>query len=119
MWSKGRFLVLQARTPPSEAFGSSTVAVSGPGWSALIPCDIFQPVIKEHDRVILTESLPVHGLEPGDIGAVVHIYADGEAYEVEFVTLDGHTAAVCTVESSQVRPASSREIPHARELVAR
>ena len=37
----------------------------------------------------------------------------------EFVTLDGHTAAVCTVESCQVRPASSREIPHARELVAR
>jgi len=95
------------------------VVVSSPGWSALIPCDIFQPVIREHDRVILTEPLPVHGLEPGDIGAVVHVYADGEAYEVEFVTLDGHTAAVCTVESSQVRPASSREIPHARELVAR
>jgi len=74
-------------------------------------------VIREHDRVILTEPLPVHGWEPGNIGAVVHVYA--EAYEVEFVTLDGHTAAVCTVESSQVRPASSREIPHARELVAR
>ena len=80
---------------------------------------MFRPVIKEHDRVILTEPLPLHGLEPGDIGAVVHIYADGESYEVEFVTLDGHTAAVCTVESCQVRPASSREIPHARELVAR
>jgi hypothetical protein len=85
----------------------------------LILCDTLRPVIKEHDRVILTEALLTHGLEPGDIGAVVHVYADGEAFEVEFVTLDGHTAAVCTVESSQVRPASSREIPHARELVAR
>jgi hypothetical protein len=36
-------------------------------------------VIKEHDRVILAEPLPVHGLEPGDIGAVFYIYADGEA----------------------------------------
>ncbi len=76
-------------------------------------------MIKEHERVILTQALPTHGLEPGDIGAVVHVYADGEAYEVEFVTLDGHTAAICTVDSGQVRPASSREIPHARELVAR
>lgn len=98
---------------------SCPVGKDSAGWSALIPCDRLQPVIREHDRVILTEPLPVHGLEPGDIGAVVHVYADGEAYEVEFVTLDGHTPAVCTVESSHVRPASSREIPHARELVAR
>lgn len=80
---------------------------------------MFRSEIKEHDGVILTEPLPVHGLAPGDIGPVVRIYADGEAYEAEFVSLDGHTAAVCTVESSQVRPASSCEIAHARELVAR
>ncbi len=68
--------------------------------------------------MVLTKALPEHGLEPGDIGAVVHIYADGKAYEVEFVTLDGHTAAVCTVEAAQIRPASRRDIPHARELAA-
>jgi hypothetical protein len=72
-------------------------------------------MIKEHERVVLTTAVPDHGLEPGDVGTVVHVYKDGEAYEVEFVTLDGHTAAVVTIEASQLRPVSKREITHARE----
>jgi hypothetical protein len=44
------------------------------------------------------------------------VYCDGKAFEVEFTTLDGHTAAVVTVEASQVRPVGRREITHAREL---
>lgn len=46
---------------------------------------------------------------------VVHIYRDGLAYELEFTTLDGDTAAVVTVEQSQARPVHKREITHARE----
>lgn len=76
-------------------------------------------MIREHDRVVLTTPLPAEGLEPGDIGAVVHIYPQGEAYEVEFVTLTGTTAAVVTLAANQVRPVGSSEIPHARELVNR
>ena len=75
-------------------------------------------MIKEHDRVVLTIAVPEERLEPGDVGTVVHIYRDGQAFEVEFVALDGHTAAVTTVEASQVRPVSSGEITHARELRA-
>jgi hypothetical protein len=73
-------------------------------------------MIQEHDRVVLTAPLPEEGLEPGDIGAVVHIYPRQEAYEVEFVTLTGKTAAVVTVSAAQVRPVGNTEIPHAREL---
>jgi len=76
-------------------------------------------MIKELDRVVLTEPLPKDSLEKGDVGTVVHAYDDGKAYEVEFTTLDGHTAAVVTVEASQVRPVGRREITHARELAAR
>ena len=47
---------------------------------------------------------------------MVHVYGDGKAYEVEFVTLDGHTAAVATVEAAQVRPVSGRDLTHVREL---
>jgi len=46
----------------------------------------------------------------------VHLYRDGAAYEVEFTTLAGKTAAVVTLESHQVRPVGEREITHAREL---
>ena len=74
--------------------------------------------IAEHDCVVLTTDLPAEKLEAGDVGTVVHIHKDGAAYEVEFMTLDGHTVAVATVENSQLRPVSSRDISHVRELTA-
>ena len=73
-------------------------------------------MIREHDRVVLKTPVPAEGLEAGDVGAVVHVYRDGQAYEVEFVTLDGRTAAVVTLGADQVRPVHEREITHAREL---
>ena len=75
-------------------------------------------MIKEHDRVILTEAIEENGLEPGDIGAVVYVHGKGEAFEVEFVTLAGKTAAVLELESHQIRLAAAHEIPHARSLTA-
>jgi hypothetical protein len=76
-------------------------------------------MIKELERVVLTEPVPAEGLESGDVGTVVHAYRDGEAFEVEFTALDGHTAAVVTVDVSQVRSVGRHEITHARELSAR
>ncbi len=64
-------------------------------------------MIHEHDRVVLTAPLSEEGLEPGDIGAIVHIYPRHEAYEIEFVTLTGKTAAVVSVSAEQVRPVAS------------
>jgi hypothetical protein len=75
-------------------------------------------MIKEHDRVVLTAPVANEGLETGDVGTVVHVYNDGRAFEVEFMTLDGQTAAVATVEASAVRPVTGREITHSRELRA-
>jgi len=75
-------------------------------------------MIKEHQRVVLTVPVPAERLEAGDVGTVVHVYRDRLAYEVEFTTLDGKTAAVVTLEASQVRPVGQREITHARELAA-
>ena len=74
--------------------------------------------IKEHDRVVLLSPIESARLEPGDVGTVVHIYPQSAAYEVEFVALDGTTAAVETVDASKVRPVRPREIIHARELTA-
>jgi hypothetical protein len=76
-------------------------------------------MIAEHERVVLTTNVPAEGLESGDVGTVVHVYKDGLAYEVEFTTLDGKTAAVATLEAAQVRPVGNREITHARQLAAR
>src|SRR5213595_2495820 len=76
-------------------------------------------MIREHERVVLKVPVPAEKLEAGDVGTVVHVYRDGLAYEVEFLTLDGRTAAVATLDANQVRPVSGREITHARELAAK
>lgn len=74
-------------------------------------------MIKEHDRVVLTADIPEEHLEAGDVGTVVHIHSRGEAFEVEFVGLDGNALAVATVLVSQLRPVSRMEIAHARSLI--
>lgn len=45
-------------------------------------------MIKEHDRVVLMAPVPAEHLVAGDVGTVVHVYRDGRAYEVEFLTLE-------------------------------
>ncbi len=73
-------------------------------------------MLKELERIVLTTSVPAESLEAGDVGTVVHVYRDGQAYEVEFVALDGHTTAVATLEASQVRPITRRDMTHTREI---
>lgn len=73
-------------------------------------------MINEYDNIVLTEDLPDSRLTKGDVGVVVHIHKGGEAYEVEFLAMDGSTVAVLTLEDSQVQIADSRMIPHVREI---
>jgi len=42
-------------------------------------------VIKELDVVVLSHELKEYDLEKGHRGAVVHCYADGIGFEVEFI----------------------------------
>ena len=75
-------------------------------------------MINEHDRVVLLEDVASASLEAGDVGTVVHIYESARAYEVEFVTLTGQTAAVVTLNADKVRPVRPADLPHARQRVA-
>ena len=72
--------------------------------------------MKEHDRIVLTSDLPENGLKAGDVGTIVHVYPQDAAFEVEFLTLDGDTAAVATVPAAHARPVTNRDITHARSL---
>lgn len=75
-------------------------------------------MIKEHEQVVLTVDLPEYDLKAGDVGVVVHIYHDNQGYELEIFALDGHTIDVVTVEASQVRAVSRRDVLHVRERSA-
>jgi hypothetical protein len=73
-------------------------------------------MIKELDTVVLAQDVVEHGLKQGDIGAVVHVYRDNAAYEVEFVSGEGQTVAVLTLLPTNIRPIRKQEILHVREL---
>ena len=76
-------------------------------------------MFREHEQVVLTADLKGdqgEDLRPGDVGVVVHVHPDGAAYVVEFLTLDGDTAAIATVLPSQARAVTSKDITHARHV---
>ena len=70
----------------------------------------------ERDIAVLTRSLPEHGLEGGDVGAIVHVYEAGKGFEVEFVAGSGATLAVVTLDANDVRPVAAGEILHVRSI---
>ena len=74
--------------------------------------------INELDPVALTRDLPERGLKEGDVGTAVLVHGNGAGFEVEFVGYDGHTVALLTLESDQVRSLGTNDIPHARTLAA-
>lgn len=73
-------------------------------------------MLEELELAALAIDLPEHGLITGDIGTVVLVHGDHEAYEVEFVRADGRTQALETLSADQVRPVQGGRILHAREL---
>lgn len=73
-------------------------------------------MIRELDTVVLKHDISKYGLIEGDIGVVVHCYTDGDTYEVEFVTADGKTIAVLTLDLNDIRLMNSKEILHVREV---
>jgi hypothetical protein len=74
--------------------------------------------IKEHDSVVLARPLPEHGLQPGDVGAVVFVHRNSEAYEVEFIAGDGQAVGVVTLKPEEIRRLDPSDILHARRISA-
>ncbi len=57
--------------------------------------------IRVLDIVALTEDIPDHGLQRGQVGTVVESLGPG-TYEVDFVDNDGRTYATLPLQSSQL-----------------
>ena len=71
-------------------------------------------MFKELAGVVLTTDIEEEGLKAGDAGTIVHMYPGGDAFIVEFLTLDGDTVALVDLLPSQARPVTSRDFTHAR-----
>lgn len=70
----------------------------------------------ELDSVVLIRDIEAYDLRHGDVGAIVHVYRDSLAFEVEFVTGEGETVAVITLSAEDIRPMGPSEILHVREF---
>ena len=64
---------------------------------------------KTLDTVVLTRDLPEHGLQKGDLGAVVHVY-EPDGVEVEFVTASGRTEALVTLKIDAIRHVADSDL---------
>lgn len=67
------------------------------------------------ETVVLSRDVPEHGLQRGDLGTIVERYETG-GFEVEFLTADGRTRAVLTLEPEDVRKVGPDEILSVRGL---
>ncbi len=54
------------------------------------------------DTVAVLEDIPALGLTSGEVGAIVEILGDGEAFEVEFCDNSGQTYGLHTLRASQL-----------------
>ena len=59
------------------------------------------------ETIVLARDLPEHGLQEGDLGAVVQLYAP-DGLEVEFVTAAGKTRALVTLTSDDLDDLSTK-----------
>ena len=71
-------------------------------------------MFEELDTVVLARNIEKYSLKKGDVGTIVHVYEEGQALEVEFVTAKGKTVAVLTLTPSDIRPMERDEILHVR-----
>ncbi|HMJ08362.1 MAG TPA: DUF4926 domain-containing protein [Pyrinomonadaceae bacterium] len=57
---------------------------------------------KLFDSVALLDDLPDEKLWRGQVGAIVEIYNNGQAFEVEFVDKEGRTYGLLTLRPDQL-----------------
>lgn len=71
--------------------------------------------MSEFDLVVLEDDLPGGRLRAGDVGTILTVYNNGQAFEVEFVTLTGEAVAVETLLPHQIRPVRPSEMLTVRD----
>ena len=73
-------------------------------------------MIHELDQVEILVGIPVHGLKAGDVGTVMLVHQNGKGYTLEFLTWDGETFGIVTLDADKIRGIRSKEIPRTRKL---
>ncbi len=76
-------------------------------------------MIKEFERVVLTENLKGTPFVKGDVGTIVMIHPGSKGFEVEFFALDGTTLEVETISVEKVKSVNGiKKVIHIDEIAA-
>ena len=67
------------------------------------------------ETIVLARDLPEYGLQEGDLGAVVQLYAP-DGLEVEFVTAAGKTRALVTLTPDDIRKVEDTDLIAVRSI---
>ncbi len=59
-------------------------------------------MLHEHDTVTVKVDVPAERLRAGDVGAVVHVYPDRDAYEGAVLDDQGRSRGVVTLRGDQL-----------------
>ena len=73
-------------------------------------------MFKENDLIALTSDVSGDEwkLKSGDVGTIVHVHPEGEAFVVEFMTFGGDTVDIATVLPQQMRLVTDKDVTHAK-----
>ena len=66
------------------------------------------------DSLLRNENAFGGHLMPGDVGAIVDVCGQGEAFTVEFQEPEGYLIALPTLYSNQIRPATDQDLANDR-----
>ncbi|GAB3500327.1 DUF4926 domain-containing protein [Spirosoma knui] len=72
--------------------------------------------MNEFDLVVLQEEITGGRLKAGDVGTILTVYNEGQAFEVEFVTLTGEPVAIETLLPHQIRSVRASELMAVRDM---
>jgi hypothetical protein len=75
-------------------------------------------MIEEFALVALTIDLLAYQLKAGDMGTVVDVVKNGEAFVVEFATILGRTVAVVEVSPAHIRRVNADDIANVGQIAA-
>lgn len=72
-------------------------------------------MLTELDMVVVVRDVPEQGVRQGAFGTIVHVYSEGEAFEVEFTHLDSRRDPLATLLAKDVRKATSLDLQALRQ----
>jgi hypothetical protein len=61
------------------------------------------------ETVVLVRDLPEHSLRAGDLGVIAEMH-EPDGFDVEFVTASGHTTALVTLASGDIRAVADTDL---------